>query len=75
MPGCAIRVTFENEPFAANVVRESSVSIDNAVCHVWWGGPRPENVLIFHYPFEADSAPLKEELSKFGEVHDIRFGV
>ena len=27
MPGRAIRVTFENEPFAANVVRESSVSI------------------------------------------------
>ena len=34
MPGCAIRVTFENEPFAANVVRESSVSIDNVVCHI-----------------------------------------
>ena len=29
--------------------------------------------MIFLYPFEADSAPLKEELSKFGEVHDIRF--
>ena len=76
MPGRAIRVTFENEPFAATVVRESSVSIDNVVCHVRGGGgvgPRPENVLIFRYPFEADSAPLREELSKFGEVHDIRF--
>ena len=37
MPGRAIRVTFENEPFAANVVRESSVSIDNVVCHVRGG--------------------------------------
>jgi len=73
MPGRAIRVTFENEPFAATVVRESSVSIDNVVCHVRGGGPRPENVLVFRYPFEADSAPLREELSKYGEVHDIRF--
>ena len=73
MPGRTIQVTFENESFASNVVRESSVSIDNVVCHVRGGGPRPENVLIFRYPFEADSAPLKEELSKYGEVHDIRF--
>ena len=73
MPGRTIRVTFENESFASNVVRESSVSIDNVVCHVRGGGPRPENVLVFRYPFEADSAPLKEELSKYGEVHDIRF--
>ena len=73
VPGRAIRVTFENEPFAGTVVRESCVSIDNVVCHVRGGQPRPENVLIFHYPFEADSAPLREELSKFGEVHDIRF--
>lgn len=34
MPGLAIRVTFENEPFAATVVRESSISIDNVVCSV-----------------------------------------
>ena len=73
MPGRAIRVTFENESFAANVVREPSVSIDNVVCHVRGGGPRPENVLIFRFPFEADSAPLREELSKYGGVHDIRF--
>ena len=73
MPGRAIRVTFENESFAATVVRESSVSIDNVACHVRGGGPRPENVLVFRYPFEADSAPLREELSKYGEVHDIRF--
>ena len=28
-------------------MRESSVSIDNVVCHVRGGGPRPENVLVF----------------------------
>ena len=73
MPGRAIRVTFENESFAATIVRESSVTIDNVVCYVRGGGPRPENVLVFRYPFEADSAPLREEPSKYGEVHDIRF--
>ena len=74
MPGRANRVTFANQSFAANVVRESSATIDNVVCLVrGGGGPRPENVLIFRYPLEADSAPLKDELSKDGEVHDIRF--
>ena len=29
--------------------------------------------MISRYPLEADSAPLQEELSKFGEVQDIRF--
>ena len=73
MPGHAIQVTFENESFAATIVRELSVTIDNVVCYVRGGGPRPENVLVFRYPFEADSAPLREELSKYGEVHDICF--
>ena len=36
------------------------------------GGNKPENVLIFRYPFETDSTPLKDKLSKYGEVHDIR---
>ena len=38
MPGRAIRVTFENESFAATVARESSVSIDNVVYHLRGGG-------------------------------------
>ena len=55
MPHRAIRVTFENESFAAAIVRESSVSIDNVVCHVRGGGvPRPENVLVFRYPFDSE---------------------
>ena len=73
MPGRAIRVTFDNKSFAATIVRESSVTVDNVVCYVRGGGPRPEKVLVFRYPFEADSAPLRKELSKYGEVHDIRF--
>ena len=44
-------------------------------CSGGWGEPRLENVLIFPYPFEADSVLLKEDLSKHGEVHDIRFRV
>lgn len=66
MLGRAIRVTFENEPFPANVIRESSVTVDNVVCSLRGSGPRAENVLIFRYPFEADSAPLKGEISKMG---------
>ena len=36
-------------------------------------GTTLENVLMFRYPFETDSTLLKDELSKYGEVHDIRF--
>lgn len=70
MPGRAVCVTFENELFAANF-RVSPVATDNVVCSVKGCGPRLENVLIFCYPLEADSVPLKEELFKYGDVHDI----
>ena len=34
-------------------------------------GARPENVRILRYPFKADSAPLKDELTKYAEVHEL----
>lgn len=69
--GRVIRVTFENEPFAENVIRETSLTTE--VCSVKGETPRTEHVFIFLYPFKAESAPLVEELSKYGEVQEIRF--
>ena len=37
MPGRAIRDNFESEPFAADVVRELCVTVDNVVCPVRGG--------------------------------------
>lgn len=70
-PGRVIRVTFENEPFAENVKRETSLTTD--VCSFMGEGPRTEYVLISLYSFKAESAPLTEELSKYGEVQGILF--
>lgn len=36
-------------------------------------GPRGEYVLLSLYSFKAESAPLTEELSKYGEVQGILF--
>lgn len=72
MPGHTVCVTFENELSAANV-RVSSVVTDNVVCSVKRCGPRLENVRIFRYPLEAETVPVKEELFKYGDVHDILF--
>lgn len=70
-PGRVIRVTFENEPFAENVMRETSLTTE--VCSFMGEGPRTEYVLISLYSFKAESAPLTEELSKYGEVQGILF--
>ena len=39
-----IRVTFENEPFAATVTRESFITIYNVFCSVLRGGGGVERV-------------------------------
>lgn len=61
-PGWIIRVTFENEPFAENIIRETSLTPE--VCSFMGEGPRTEYVLISLYPFKAESAPLYQNTGK-----------
>ena len=37
-----------------------------------WGGPRGENVLVFHLPYELDNEAVKVALQRFGLVHSGR---
>ena len=38
----------------------------------WGGGPRGENVLVFHLPYELDNEAVKVALQRFGPVHSVR---
>ena len=36
------------------------------------GGPRGENVFVFHLPYELDNEAVKVALQRFGPVHSVR---
>ena len=54
MPGKSVRVSFKDESIKTTVLSSDSFVVDGVACHVRGGGPRPENVLVFRYPFEGD---------------------
>ena len=72
MPGKSVRVSFKDESIKTTVLSSDSFVVDGVASHVRGGGPRPENVLVFRYPFEGDHSLLKDVMSRFGVVHDIR---
>ena len=37
------------------------------------GGPRPQNVLVYNFPYETPHAVVREALSPFGEVESVHF--
>ena len=37
------------------------------------GGPRPQNVLVYNFPYEIPHAVVREALSPFGEVESVHF--
>ena len=37
------------------------------------GGPRPQNVLIYNFPYEIEHCVVRNALSFFGEVESVRF--
>ena len=36
-------------------------------------GPRPQKIFVYGYPVEGNSNLLTNALSRYGEVHDVRF--
>ena len=73
MPARSVRVTFSSEAVKRVVLNSPSLTVDGIDCPVRGGGPRPENVLIYRYPYEADVNDLKTVLSQFGVVHDVKY--
>ena len=62
---------FKDESAKLAVLNKECLSVDSIQCPVRGGGPRPENVLVYRYPFEADVSALKDVMSYYGVVHDI----
>ena len=55
------------------ILRSTSIiTINDVRCAVVGGGPKVQNVLIHHYPFEEDNHRLWIALSSFGEARDIQ---
>ena len=71
--GTNAKITFCNLADRESVMRCESITIDDVVCPVWGGGPRPQNIFVYNYPYEGDEPYLRTVLSEFGDVQDVRF--
>ena len=71
--GYDAKVTFESEDHKREVMANEYVSIEGIECAVRGGGPRPQNVLVYNFPFEIPHAVVRKALSPFGEVESVNF--
>ena len=71
--GKLAKVTFDNTADKESVMRFESIHVGEVECPVRGGGPRPQKVIIFGFPFEGSTESLRVALSRYGEVHGIRF--
>ena len=71
VPGGNVQVTFRSDAAKRSVESADIIAIGSVQCRVVRPGPRMENVLVFHYPFESDPSALRRVLSSYGEVHDV----
>ena len=71
--GNLARVTFSSASDRDAVMRFESVHVGDIDCVVRRGGPRPQKVFVYGYPVEGNSNLLTDALSRYGEVHDVRF--
>ena len=67
------RVTFSSASDRDTVLRLESVRVGDVDCVVRGGGPRPQKVVVYGYPVEGNSNLLTDALSRYGEVHGVRF--
>ena len=73
VPGGNVQVTFRSSVGKRSVESVETIAIGSVQCRVVRPGPRMENVLVFHYPFESNPSALRRALSSYGEVHDVAF--
>lgn len=71
--GTEAKVTFEQQEHKGSVMQHQSVSIRGMDCDIRGGSPRPQNVLIYNFPFEIGHDVVKAALSFFGDVEYVRF--
>lgn len=71
--GTEAKVTFEQQEHKRSVMQHQSVCIRGVDCDIRGGGPHPQNVLIYNFPFEIGHDVVKAALSFFGDVEYVRF--
>ena len=73
VPGKNVQITFKDSKTKESIEKHEYITINDVRCAVVGGGPKVQNVLIHHYPFEEDNHRLWIALSSFGEVRDIQY--
>ncbi|XP_044173945.1 putative uncharacterized protein DDB_G0277255 [Acropora millepora] len=73
VPGRNVQITFNDSKTKESIEKHEYITINDVRCAVVGGGPKVQNVLIHHYPFEEDNHRLWIALSSFGEVRDIQY--
>ena len=71
--GTDAKVTFECEVHKQNAMQHKSITVNGVVCEIRGGGPRPQNVLIYNFPYEIEHCVVRNALSFCGEVESVRF--
>ena len=74
LPGLKAQLTFDSEEARMMIERNTEIDTGGYPCRVvgGGGGPRGENVLVFHLPYELDNEAVKVALQRFGPVHSVR---
>ena len=67
------RVTFSSASDRDAVMRFESIRVGDVDCVVRGGGLRPQKFFVYGYPVQGNSNFLTDALSRYGEVHDVRF--
>ena len=68
-----VQITFQDSKTKESIEKHEYITINDVRCAVVDGGPKVQNVLIHHYPFEEDNHRLWIAMSSFGEVRDIQY--
>ena len=71
--GTDAKVTFERQIHKQNAMQNKSILVNGVDCAIRGGGPRPQNVLIYNFPYEIDHSVVRNALSFYGEVESVRF--
>ena len=73
LPGMRAQLTFDSAEAKLAIEKKESIFINGHKCPVLGGGPRGENVLVFHFPYEEDVEILKNAMKCFGTVVGVRY--
>ena len=72
VPGYRIQVTLKESEAKGAIEKFEEISVGAVKCKVISAGPRAQNVLLYHYPFEADNQELWRVFGPYGEIKSIR---